>query len=356
MSEIAPSLLAWFERCGRKDLPWQQRRSGYRVWLSEIMLQQTQVATVIPYFQRFVNSFPTVVDLADADVDDVLRHWAGLGYYARARNLHKAACIVRDEHQGEFPQSLEQLMKLPGIGRSTAGAILSLAFQQPAAILDGNVKRVLSRVYRIEGWSGQAATLKTLWQVAEQQTPQHRVDAYNQAMMDLGATVCVRSKPACDLCPLTTMCESYAHGSQGDYPQAKPRKTRPLRHTWMLLHHDAGHVLLQRRPPQGIWGGLWSLPELDQLDRLVDWQNRYLGQAVPWQNTFENELRHQFSHFELTISLARIEVPHALVDASGLMVDEETRLHWVPRNQLDAFGLPAPVKRLLQEKNLIQPG
>ncbi len=352
-SLIAPLLLPWFEQHGRKHLPWQQQVSGYRVWLSEIMLQQTQVTTVIPYFERFIESFPTVNDLANAGLDDVLQHWAGLGYYARARNLHQAAQQVRDQHDGEFPSTLEHLIELPGVGRSTAGAILSLAYQQPAAILDGNVKRVLARVYQVDGWPGQAATQKRLWQLAEEQTPQQRTAAYNQAMMDLGATLCSRSKPDCAACPLQKMCQSYRHGSQTDYPQRKPKKARPLRHTWMLLHHDDSSILMQRRPAQGIWGGLWSLPEIPALEQLDDWQLQQLGRKHPHRQLHERELKHVFTHFELSISLAEVVVDADFIRSSPLEVREEDGLQWINRQDLPGLGMPAAVTRLLRSRKLL---
>ena len=311
------------------------------------MLQQTQVATVIPYFERFVEAFPTVKDLADAELDRVLQHWAGLGYYARARNLHKAAQQVRDQHQGELPSTMEDLMALPGVGRSTAGAILSLAYRQPAAILDGNVKRVLARVFRVEGWPGQARALKRLWQIAEAQTPKQQTAAYNQAMMDLGATLCTRSQPACASCPLQAICQGFQHGKQLDYPQPKPRKARPSRHTWMLLHHDGEQLLMQRRPPQGVWGGLWSLPEITSLQQLTDWQQRQFGRSEPCQRILEHELKHVFTHFELSISLAEVIVDADLIRTSRERVADSDGLQWIARENLQQLGMPAAVSRLL---------
>ncbi len=348
MGSIAQYLLPWFDQHGRKDLPWQQKVNGYRVWLSEIMLQQTQVATVIPYFNRFVESFPDVVALAQADLDSVLQHWAGLGYYARARNLHKTAIMVRDEYAGEFPAQLEQLESLPGIGRSTAGAILSLAYAQRAAILDGNVKRVLARAYQVEGWYGQAGTLKKLWAIAEQQTPDQRVAQYNQAMMDLGATVCKRSRPLCVACPLTAICQSYQQGTQQQYPGSKPARKRPQRHSWVLLHHSLDQVLLERRPPSGIWGGLWSLPEVDDLQQLSDWQQQYLGQPCKITLTHEKALLHKFTHFDLSLSVARV----AMSDATGVVPDnrvsESRDLRWIELSSLADYGLPTPIEKILQ--------
>jgi A/G-specific adenine glycosylase len=347
MPEIAEKLLPWFDQYGRKDLPWQQQVNGYRVWLSEIMLQQTQVATVIPYFKRFTESFPDVIALANADLDSVLNHWAGLGYYARARNLHKTAITVRDQCNGVFPKELQQLESLPGIGRSTAGAILSLAYQQKATILDGNVKRVLARVYQIDGWYGQSATLKKFWAIAEQQTPDQRVAHYNQAMMDLGATVCKRSKPLCESCPLTDICASYQQGTQQQYPVSRPSRKRPYKHCWVLLHQSESHILLQRRPPSGIWGGLWSLPEIQDLTQLESWQQQHLGQVQQLSETLENSLLHKFTHFDLSLSVARVDFPQSDKLPAPEMVAESDGYQWIAREQLAQYGLPTPIQKIL---------
>ena len=348
MSAISSRLLPWFEQYGRKDLPWQQQATPYKVWLSEIMLQQTQVAAVIPYYLRFLQTFPQLQQLAEASLDQVLQHWAGLGYYARARNLHKSAQIIAHEYHGEFPSTLEQLMALPGVGKSTAGAILSLGFGQPAAILDGNVKRVLARVYQVPGWSGQSATLKQLWQLAEQQTPLDQTAFYNQAMMDLGSMVCKRSSPDCSNCPLSSCCLSFRDDTQIHFPQPKPRSRRPQRQCWFLLHSDDdGRLLLQRRPPQGIWGGLWSLPEIERLEDLSDWQLQQTGKSAAAGCFSEQLLTHQFSHFDLTISLAEINVAADFVEALSLRVSENTDYKWISWEQLKEHGLPAPVERIL---------
>lgn len=347
MSDIAPLLLPWFDRHGRKDLPWQQQVSAYRVWLSEIMLQQTQVNTVIPYFERFIESFPDVQSLARAQLDEVLKHWAGLGYYARARNLHKAAQIVRDNHKGEFPRDLQQLQALPGIGRSTAGAILSLACGLDAAILDGNVKRVLARVFQVPGWPGQSVTLKDLWALAEQQTPHAAASQYNQAMMDLGALICKRSSPACGQCPLPPICLSYKQQTQLKFPQSRPAKKRPQKHRWMLLHQHDNRLLLEHRPPHGIWGGLWSLPELESLEGLEGWQRNKLGYLHAVEKCQENLVKHPFSHFDLSISIAHIPVSSLQLKSSKLCINEEDGLQWVDRDQLKEFGLPAPIDKIL---------
>jgi A/G-specific adenine glycosylase len=345
-SSFAARVLRWFDQCGRKDLPWQQDRSPYRVWVSEIMLQQTQVATVIPYFQRFMARFPTLSDLADAELDAVLQLWSGLGYYARARNLHRAAQQVRDEYGGEFPHDFEQVLALPGIGRSTAGAILSLSLHQHHPILDGNVKRVLARYFTLEGWPGETAVAQRLWQRSEQLTPQRRVADFNQAMMDLGAGVCTRSRPRCGDCPLVADCAAHAQGRVSDFPGKKPRKTTPVRQTQMLLVTDAdGAVLLQRRPPSGIWGGLLSLPEIPQEADVAQWCKTHLGCVIEEQERWP-VLRHTFSHFHLDISPVRVRL--ASIDHA---VRDDAVWGWHQQRQLSG-GVPAPVSRLLQQLEL----
>jgi A/G-specific adenine glycosylase len=263
-AEIADALLPWFDRHGRHDLPWKAGADPYRIWLSEIMLQQTQVTTVIPYYERFLEAFPDADALAAAEVDAVLARWTGLGYYARARNLHRAARAIVDDHGGRFPADVDALAALPGIGRSTAGAIAAQAFGVRAPILDGNVKRVITRLAAVEGWPGRTAVARELWALAEDWTPAERVADYTQAVMDLGATVCTPRRPACDACPLADRCLARARGLQHRLPTPKPKREKPERRTRMLLIQDPdGAVLLERRPPQGIWGGLWCFPQQD---------------------------------------------------------------------------------------------
>ena len=339
--QFATAVLDWYDRHGRKDLPWQQGITPYRVWVSEIMLQQTQVSTVLGYFDRFMAALPSVQALAEAAEDEVLHLWTGLGYYTRARNLQKAARIVMAEHGGEFPRDVEALTALPGIGRSTAGAIASLSMGLRAPILDGNVKRVLARYVAQQGYPGEPKVAKQLWQVAERLTPQARVDHYTQAMMDLGATLCTRSKPSCLLCPLRSGCQAHLLGLEVRYPVPKPRKALPQRRTLMpLLANDAGEVLLYRRPSSGLWGGLWSLPELDDLEGLETLAERHalhLGARHELAG-----LTHTFSHFQLTIEpwLIRADgVPHAVAEADWL---------WYNLASPPRLGLAAPVKKLLK--------
>lgn len=339
--QFSSAVLEWYDRNGRHDLPWQQDINPYRVWVSEIMLQQTQVSTVLNYFDRFMAALPTVQALAEAPEDEVLHLWTGLGYYTRARNLQKTAKIVMAEHGGEFPRDVEKLVELPGIGLSTAGAIASISMGLRAPILDGNVKRVLARFTAQEGYPGEPKVAKALWATAERLTPQTRVNHYTQAMMDLGATLCTRSKPSCLLCPLEKSCEAHMLGLEIRYPVPKPRKAVPQRATLMpLLANREGAILLYRRPSSGLWGGLWSLPQLDDLndlDHLADQHALHLlgRRQLP-------ALTHTFSHFQLVIDpwLVQVEqTAHHVAEADWLWYNLATP----PR-----LGLAAPVKKLLQ--------
>jgi A/G-specific adenine glycosylase len=340
MTDFADRLLDWFDAHGRKDLPWLVD-DPYRVWVSEIMLQQTQVRTVMPYYERFMQRFPDVVALADAPLDAVLDRWSGLGYYARARNLHTAARVIRDDFGGAFPDDFDSVCTLPGIGRSTAGAILALAFGQRHPILDGNVKRVLARHRAIAGWPGKTAVAKALWAVAEANTPGQRVGEYTQAIMDLGATVCARSRPQCGICPVSGDCAALAAGAVEQYPGRKPRKVRPLRTTTMVLAVSGGAVYLERRPPAGIWGGLWSLPELDD-GEVGDWCRERLDatgrKLVSWDT-----LRHSFSHYDLDI---RPVVVH--IDGSSRKVADCTDATWHRLDDPPPGGIAAPVQKLIE--------
>ena len=354
---LAIKVLDWFDRHGRKDLPWQQGVSPYRVWVSEIMLQQTQVKTVIPYFEAFMQSFPDIQSLAAADQDEVLKHWSGLGYYARARNMHKASRIIEKELAGELPDNLQALQNLPGIGRSTAAAILSLAHHQKQAILDGNVKRVLSRIFAVEGWPGQAAVLKKLWAIAEEQLPDSRNAAYTQAMMDLGATLCTRSKPNCQHCPLQKDCQAYLQGNQTDYPFSKPKKALPERNAIMLLIHqqdkDASYLLMEKRPPAGIWGGLWCFPQFDSKATAQNWLAENYNVDLDKADTY-TRFSHTFSHFKL-----HIEAHSIRIDTTGLKIPCKTPIKLAVRESSDTLwyninttfngGLATPVQQLLNQ-------
>jgi len=336
--EFQAAVLSWSDREGRKDLPWQDDPSPYRVWVSEIMLQQTQVATVIPYFLRFIKRFPSLPALAEATQDEVLGHWAGLGYYARARNLHQAAQTVMSEHAGELPADLDSLAGLPGIGRSTAGAILSLGRGIRAPILDGNVKRVLSRYAAIEGWPGDPKTARELWALSETLTPPTRVADYTQAMMDLGATLCVRGNPECPRCPVRMGCLAFKLELTADLPSPRPKKDIPSRRCWMLVLRDGeGGFYLEKRPPTGVWGGLWSFPQFEAEGELEAWcetQGLTLRlEALPGR-------RHTFSHFHLDY------IPVSGRVRQPLRVSEAV-CGWLKPEQ--GHGLPAPVRRLMLE-------
>ena len=341
-TDFSQRVLAWFDQYGRKDLPWQLDINPYRVWVSEIMLQQTQVQTVIPYYGRFMDAFPTVRSLADASQDDVLHLWTGLGYYARARNLQKAARMVMSDMEGTFPTDVDTLMSLPGVGRSTAGAIASIAGGGRAPILDGNVKRVLARFHCVAGWPGKTAVAAELWRWAEHHTPHQRVADYTQAMMDLGATLCTRSKPDCENCPLVADCGAYAGGNPSEYPGKKPKKTLPTRSTiFIVVRNPQGEVLLEKRPQQGIWGGLWCFPQVES-DEMVDNWLVQQGIAEWGERASGKPFRHTFSHYHLDIQ------PQLIADAllpEAVMADNH-RL-WYNRRAPAAVGLAAPVARLL---------
>ncbi len=343
-SAIQQAILSWYDIHGRKTLPWQQNINPYRVWLSEVMLQQTTVAAVVPYFERFTESFPNVADLAAADVDSVLHLWSGLGYYSRARNLHKAARMIVSEFGGHFPDSPEDLQKLPGVGRSTAGAIASISMGIRAPILDGNVKRVLCRLHALQGWPGKSAVAKELWTLAEKYTPDSRLSDWTQAMMDMGATLCTRSKPDCASCPISQWCEAHAQGKEMDFPEPKPRKVLPEKQIRMLmLVNTHGEVLLEKRPPVGIWGGLWSFPELSVDTELQIHTEEQLGLTISEPELW-NRFRHTFSHYHLDI-----EPVKAFVISTDDQVADNQK-HWHPireLGQMSSIGLPAPVQNLL---------
>ncbi len=336
---FSDALLSWFDIHGRKQLPWQHPITPYRVWLSEVMLQQTQVDTVIPYFERFLTSFPTIEALAEADLDKVLHLWTGLGYYARARNLHKCAGIVAEEYKGDFPGDPESLIALPGIGKSTAHAITSIAFGQPTAIMDGNVKRVLARYHQVEGWPGTPKIETQLWHFAEQHMPNLRCGDYTQAIMDLGATLCKRSKPNCSECPMNQHCNAYKNGLTAELPNKKPKKAIPTKSTTMLIAQDPqGRLLINQRPPQGIWGGLWSFLEFeDESEALKHGQS--LGDVTHKESW--SSIRHVFSHYKLDIHPLIAQI----TPASSI---NENQQQWVTLEDALALGLSAPVKRLIE--------
>ncbi|KND55839.1 A/G-specific adenine glycosylase [Candidatus Paraburkholderia kirkii] len=341
-TDFSARLIAWQRTHGRHDLPWQNTRDAYRIWLSEIMLQQTQVSTVIPYYARFLERFPTVTMLADAPVDDVMALWAGLGYYSRACNLHRCAQVVAHEYGGAFPQTVDALAELPGIGRSTAAAIASFAFGVRATILDGNVKRVLARVFGVEGFPGEKRVENAMWTLAESLLPdaanKDEVTAYTQGLMDLGATLCVRGRPDCARCPFAPDCVANVEGRQRELPAARPRKAVPTRKTWMLVLKDGDSILLEKRPPTGIWGGLWSLPEAADEAALAAVAHSLGGDA---QLQRLAPLSHTFTHFKLDIEPRLGEARGAPREAAS------AETVWAPLARIDSYGVPAPVRKLL---------
>ena len=340
-------LLHWFTEHGRHDLPWQHPRTPYRVWLSEIMLQQTQVATVIGYFERFLQHFPTLPDLAAADNDAVMAQWAGLGYYARARNLHAAARHCVAAHGGDLPRDFDALHALPGIGRSTAGAILSQAWNDPFAILDGNVKRVLSRYHGVTGFPGLPAIERTLWAHALghlAHVPAGRMADHTQAQMDLGATVCTRARPACVICPLQQDCVARREGLTAQLPTPRPPKVLPERSAVALLLRDPhGRVLLRKRPEAGIWASLWTLPQADTETTAQDWFDTQVDGALEHAQVLPL-VRHVFSHYRLNLQVLQVQVDG--LKAVGTSAGESS-LRWVHPHELHTLGLPAPIRTLL---------
>ncbi len=358
MSAFARDLIRWQRVHGRHGLPWQGGRDPYRIWLAEIMLQQTQVETVIPYYGRFLARFPTLAGLAAAPLEQVMPLWSGLGYYARARNLHRAARQVMETHGGHFPRSADEIARLPGIGRSTAAAIAAFAYDERGAILDGNVRRVLCRVFGIEGFPGVKAVENRLWELAESLLPESAegvesdIAVYTQAQMDLGATVCTRSRPACGQCPLAADCIARCDGRTSELPAARPRKAAPRRQTWVAVIVRDGAVLLERRPPAGLWGGLLALPEIPasaggeaaagKIAGLAAWSRETLGLLTSGASALA-PLNHAFTHFTLEIRPLRLE---ARPDGGRVM--EMAAYAWQPLSTIANAALPAPVRRILE--------
>ncbi|HYT14811.1 MAG TPA: A/G-specific adenine glycosylase [Burkholderiales bacterium] len=340
MSEFARRLIGWQARHGRHDLPWQGTRDPYRIWLSEIMLQQTQVATVIPYYERFLARFPDIESLARAPLDDVLRLWSGLGYYSRARNLHAAAQAVMEQHGGRCPRAREALESLPGVGRSTAAAIVVFAFGGREAILDGNVKRVLARHFAVRGYPGEKRVENRLWKLAESQLPGGKIERYTQALMDLGAMVCTRVQPKCASCPVRASCKARASGKVATYPRPRPRKQVPVKTTAMLLLLRQGEVLLEKRSPAGIWGGLWCLPEIPAGTSPRDYCSRRLGAKLASTRQLPL-LRHGFTHFTLSITplICNLSAAYPCAAEPGQV--------WLPPEEAAQAAVPAPVRKLL---------
>jgi A/G-specific adenine glycosylase len=344
---FSADVIRWQKQHGRHALPWQNTRDPYRVWLSEIMLQQTQVAAVIPYYQRFLTRFPDLQSLASAPSEDVMAHWSGLGYYSRARNLHRCAQRVVAEYGGVFPADPQLLAELPGIGRSTAAAIAAFSYGMRAAILDGNVKRVFARVFGVDGYPGEKKVEQALWLRAEALMPQQDVESYTQGLMDLGATLCTRGKPLCASCPLKARCVALASDRIQELPVRKPKQAVPEKHTAMLMVLDKNKVLLRQRPDSGIWGGLLSLPELDvDVDIADAAMQDALSTAIAPFGTLDvfkrlPSISHGFTHFKLHISPYLIQLKRRL-DLAG-----QIEFVWYDTANLARAPLPAPVKKLL---------
>ncbi|MGD2138819.1 MAG: A/G-specific adenine glycosylase [Burkholderiales bacterium] len=340
--DFAASVVAWQRDFGRHDLPWQNTGDPYRIWLSEIMLQQTQVSAVAPYFWRFLERFPTLQDLAEAPQDDVLAVWSGLGYYARARNLHCAAQHIVQAHGGVFPERFEDIVALPGVGRSTAGAIAVFAFGQRHSILDGNVKRVLARCFGIEGYPGVKAITDRLWALAGDLLPEQDVQAYTQGLMDMGAQVCTRSNPQCERCPLVRQCEAKRLDLVDDLPTPRPKKSRPQRSTVMLVMEHGGALLMEKRPAAGIWGGLWSFPEIDAADDAVQVCGSRFGADVSAVDPM-SLIEHGFTHFSLTIAplLCRVRAQPLQVEMPGRA--------WLRPDEAMQYAIPVPVRKLVSQ-------
>ncbi len=344
MTDFSSRLITWQKQFGRHDLPWQNTSDPYAIWVSEIMLQQTQVTAVSGYYGKFMQRFPTIAALAHATQDEVLQYWSGLGYYSRARNLHNAAQTIMDEHSGVFPQDFETIQTLSGIGRSTAAAIASFAFNQVQTILDGNVKRVLARHFAVEGWPGTPKIEKKLWSLAESLLPKTEMVAYTQGLMDLGATLCSRSKPQCQQCPLLESCQAYQQQRVNQLPTPKPRKISPVKYTTMLILRQGDHVMLEKRPSTGIWGGLWSFPEFDDVetdDGYISIAQQRFGMTVQPQKALP-QLSHAFTHFKLHIKPQPLQVTklHSNISELGqILISFEDAI---------SAAIPTPVRKILQ--------
>lgn len=332
-------LLAWYDQHGRKDLPWQQDKSPYRTWISEIMLQQTQVKTVIPYFLRFIERFPDVFSLNIACEDELFSYWSGLGYYQRARFIQKTATIIARDYQGLFPQDIELLKQLPGIGPSTAAAIASIAFNRPTAILDGNVMRVLSRYFLVDGVVSEAHVKKRLWALANQCMPTVRCGDYTQAIMDLGATCCTTKNPQCHVCPLADTCLAKQHNQVEEYPFKKQKKIRPIQsEQFLLLHTASNEIYLEKRPATGVWGNLWCLPSIGMDTKAEAYIQDKYGLS-PTSTYSILSMKHLFTHFQLNINAIALRIETLPVDTSAGK--------WFKNDALSQLGLPKPVSTIL---------
>jgi A/G-specific adenine glycosylase len=342
MSDFANRLIAWQKQHGRHDLPWQNTRDPYAIYVSEIMLQQSQVSTVIGYYQKFMQRFPSLASLAQASQDEVLQYWSGLGYYSRARNLHKTAQRIATDHGGVFPNDFTVIQSLPGIGRSTAAAIVSFAFDQVQTILDGNVKRVLARHFMLSGWTGSKKVEQQLWQLAESLLPKQGMVAYTQGIMDLGATVCTRSQPKCGACPMQASCVALQANCVHTLPTPKPRKVLPQKSTTMLVLRHGEQIMLEKRPSSGIWGGLWSFPETDAIDGLETLVQSRFGLSASSQKPLAT-ISHAFSHYKLSIHVQPMLITKRYAQLN------EPQYSWLSLEEANAAGIPTPVRKILQQ-------
>jgi A/G-specific adenine glycosylase len=355
LNSFSAKLISWQKQHGRHHLPWQSTLDPYAIWLSEIMLQQTQVSTVIPYYQRFLRRFPDIKTLASAPLDDVLAQWSGLGYYSRGRNLHRAARLIVVDHKGLFPRNAEIIRRLPGIGRSTAAAIAVFAYGERCAILDGNVKRIFARCFGIDGYPGEKRNETLLWRKAEELLPpphgagENQIDgaieAYTQALMDLGATVCTRGKPQCAVCPLHADCIALQENRMDKLPAPRPRKPLPEKETVLLLLVRQGTILLEKRPASGIWGGLWSLPEMPVSNNFTEYCTRHFGmevQPLPRMQSFD----HTFTHFRLRIHPQPLQVA-SCSSVTGEKGQERGDTMWIRPDDALRAAIPSPVRKLL---------
>ncbi len=341
MSKFAIRIITWQKVHGRHHLPWQNTQNPYAIWVSEIMLQQTQVSAVIGYYTKFMARFPNLEALAIATQDEVLEQWSGLGYYSRARNLHRTAQIIVDQHEGQFPQDFNAILALPGIGRSTAAAISSFAFHRPEPIMDGNVKRVFTRHFLITGWPSLPKIETQLWALADKLMPQNEIIAYTQGLMDLGATLCTRSKPKCSACPLNITCQAYAQDRVNELPTPKPRKILPEKQTTMLIFIHENKVMLEKRPSSGIWGGLWSLPEMSMLENAIVVANNRFGLKTEVDNPLDI-IRHVFTHFKLDITPQPLQVV-----GKPQLGEGSNQVVWMTINQAITAAIPTPVRKIL---------
>ena len=341
MAVFANAIIAWQKQHGRHDLPWQNTVNPYAIWVSEIMLQQTQVAAVIDYYGNFMRRFPTIAALANATQEEVLQSWSGLGYYSRARNLHAAAQKIADDFGGVFPAEFDDILSLPGIGRSTAAAISTFALNAPQPILDGNVKRVFTRHFNIAGWPSAPKVAQQLWQIAERENPATNTIAYTQGMMDLGATLCTRTKPKCPACPVNASCAALEKNLTSQLPTPKPRKTLPEKSTTMLVIINQNEVLLEKRPQTGIWGGLWSLPEIDMHEIAIEVAQSRLGLEVEAEEPLAI-MNHAFTHFKLAIT------PQPLLVIKQPLREQAPNMIWLPIDDAISAAIPTPVRKILQ--------